>query len=122
MTKYIDVFTHPEGYRCLQSKFGPEGFSILGIDKDDLLWRTTFEGYYCHRFVEESFAINLYKSYSIVYPKERSDVYEYVDSDFIASLKEAGVDVTGLRHFGCGDADEIIEVIATHPPAITRVG
>lgn len=116
--KFIGKFIYSEHYYSVQTKIGPDGFSILGFDKDDVQWRTTFEGYCAHRFVEESFAINLFSQF----PEERSDVYECVDSDFIASLKEAGVDVTGLRHFTCGDADEIIEVIATHPPVITKVG
>lgn len=118
MYKFIGKFSYPDRYWCFQTKLGPEGFSILGKDKNQGLWRTTFEGYCAHRFVEESFAINLFSQF----PEERSDVYECIDSDFIASLKEAGVDVAGLRHFTCGDADEIIEVIATHPPVITKVG
>lgn len=118
MYKFIGTYKNPEWFIPFQHRLSHEGFFIQGFDQDKVLWKVTFPGYYCHRYTNESFTINL----DALFPDEKSCVFECMESDLLASLEELGVDITDLRHFTYGNVDDFIEVIATHPPVITKVG
>lgn len=115
--KFIGKFMNPEDFIPHVVLVDFNGMRITGFDKDGAIWQTTFPGYVCHMYWQESFTI----ATDEYMPEIFSHVYEYVNSEFLASFVAAGGNAKGLRHFTYAARDDYFDIIATDPPIIEKL-
>lgn len=119
MYKFIGEILNPGSFFSnYQIRFDHNGLELIGFDDKGDKWQVSFPGHVTHRYSAESFTVALDEHRKDL---SFSHVYEWTNSDYLASLAAAGADTTGLRHFTYANSEDYIEVIATHPPEIRRV-